>query len=191
MADLLDALAPRRETIRPGMAKLRGLADPAVLLPLVHAIAAAAPFRNMVTPGGHTMSVAMTNAGALGWVTDQTGYRYDPIDPLTGTPWPALPEAFLRLAARAAETAGFGDFVPDACLVNRYAPGTRLTAHQDRNGETRAGTARAVSLASGDVVVWGGPARLAYHGVRDLKDGTEPLAGSFRYNLTMRRAGGM
>jgi alkylated DNA repair protein (DNA oxidative demethylase) len=210
--DLLSSLLPRRENIRPGMMLLRGFCDPAALMPVIEKIVAASPLRHMVTPGGHAMSVAMTNCGALGWVSDRTGYRYDRIDPLTGAPWPRLPAEFSRLAGAAAEAAGFARFDPDACLVNRYAVGTRLTAHQDRNerdyrapivsvslglpavffvheAESRAGSARSIKLASGDVLVWGGPARLAYHGVRDLKPGTDNLTGPFRFNLTMRRAG--
>jgi alkylated DNA repair protein (DNA oxidative demethylase) len=211
MTDLFAALRPDRETIREGMVLLRGFADPPALLALIEAAAAISPFRHLVTPGGHTMSVAMTNCGPLGWVSDRRGYRYDAIDPLTGAPWPPMPSAFLTLARRAAEAAGFAGFDPDACLVNRYAIGSRLTAHQDRDergydqpivsvsiglpavffvheGETRAGRARAIQVVSGDVIAWGGPARLAYHGVRDIKPGTDALTGAFRFNLTFRRA---
>lgn len=193
------------------MVLLRGFADPSALLTDIAAVAAASPFRRMVTPGGHKMSVAMTNSGALGWVSDRTGYRYDPRDPLTGAPWPAMPPGFLSLAGRAAEAAGFGWFAPDACLLNRYDIGAKLTAHQDRDehdfghpivsvsvglpatffvhqGEQRIGRPRAVPLASGDVVVWGGPARLAFHGVREIKPGNDALTGSVRFNLTFRRA---
>jgi alkylated DNA repair protein (DNA oxidative demethylase) len=174
-------------------------------------ITAISPFRNMVTPGGYTMSVAMTNCGRLGWVTDRRGYRYDTIDPTTQEPWPALPAIFHDLAGRAAAEAGFGFFEPDACLVNRYDPGTRLTMHQDRNerdfgapivsvslglpamflfgGARRQDRARRVRLESGDVVVWGGPARLTFHGVAPLADGEHSLTGRHRINLTFRRAG--
>lgn len=199
--------------IRDGMVLLPGFADAEVLLASIEEeVAAAAPFRRMTTPGGHTMSVAMTNCGALGWVSDRSGYRYDPIDPLTGRPWPPLPDTFARTARDAAAEAGFGPFAPDACLVNRYEPGTRLTAHQDRNerdfaqpivsvslgvpavffvheGTERTGRTRSVKLASGDVVVWGGPARLAFHGVREIKPGADRLTGAIRYNITFRRAG--
>ncbi|MBV9813734.1 MAG: alpha-ketoglutarate-dependent dioxygenase AlkB, partial [Acetobacteraceae bacterium] len=149
--------------------------------------------------------------GAFGWTSDRAGYRYDPLDPVSGHAWPAMPEAFVRLAHDAATTAGFGAFAPDACLVNRYEIGTKLTAHQDRDeqdfsqpivsvslglpatffvheGAERSGRARSVSLTSGDVLVWGGPARLAYHGVRTIKPGRDALAGAVRYNLTFRRA---
>jgi alkylated DNA repair protein (DNA oxidative demethylase) len=211
VSDLLSALAQRREQIRDGMVLLRGFADPSALLAEIAAIAAVSPFRRMMTPGGHTMSVAMTNCGALGWVSDRAGYRYDPRDSLTGAPWPEMPPGFLSLARRAADGAGFGRFTPDACLLNRYEIGTKLTAHQDRNerdfgepivsvslglpatffvheGEDRTRRARAVPLASGDVVVWGGPARLAYHGVREIKPGNDALTGAVRFNLTFRRA---
>lgn len=157
------------------------------------------------------MSVALTNCGTLGWVTDQTGYRYDAINPVSGFPWPPMPESFLRLATAAAAEAGFTSFVPDACLINRYEPGARLSLHQDRNerdfdqpivsvslglpavflfgGKRRADASLRVRLTHGDVVVWGGPARLSYHGVLPLKEGHHPLVGSRRINLTFRKAG--
>jgi alkylated DNA repair protein (DNA oxidative demethylase) len=211
MADLFDTLPPEREIIRDGMLLLRRFADAPALFVLVGSIAAVSRFRHLVTPGGHTMSVAMTNCGPLGWVSDRSGYRYDAIDPLSGAAWPPMPDAFRTLARTAAEAAGFADFAPDACLINRYAVGSRLTAHQDRDergydqpivsvsiglpatffvheGITRTARARAIPLTSGDVIAWGGPARLAYHGVRDIRPGTHPLTGSCRYNLTFRRA---
>jgi alkylated DNA repair protein (DNA oxidative demethylase) len=168
------------------------------------------PLRHMQTPGGWRMSVAMTNGGSAGWVTDATGYRYDAIDPDSGKPWPAMPEVFSTLARAAAETAGFADFCPDACLINQYAPGARLSLHQDHNerdfaapivsvslglpatflwgGEKRADKTVRVPLINGDVAVWGGADRLRFHGVLALKDGTHPLTGAFRYNLTFRKA---
>jgi alkylated DNA repair protein (DNA oxidative demethylase) len=155
------------------------------------------------------MSVAMTNCG-VGWVTDRRGYRYDRIDPETGKPWPRIPRALSALAARAADAGGFADFAPDSCLINRYEPGSRLTLHQDRNerdfsqpivsvslglpalflwgGEQRGDRARRIPIASGDVVVWGGPSRLVFHGIDKLPDGSSPLTGACRYNLTFRRA---
>jgi alkylated DNA repair protein (DNA oxidative demethylase) len=196
-----------------GTTLLRGFAlqDDAALLATLKAVTAKAPFRHMVTPGGFRMSVAMTNCGALGWVTDRAGYRYDAIDPATGKNWPAMPEPFLNLAASAAEEAGFRGFVPDACLINRYEPGARLSLHHDKNerdfeqpivsvslglpavflygGEKRADKTIRVPVAHGDVVVWGGPARLRYHGVMPLKEGFHPLVGEYRFNLTLRRAG--
>jgi alkylated DNA repair protein (DNA oxidative demethylase) len=212
MTDLLAPPASDREWIRDGMVLLRRFADTASLLPLILEVAAVAPFRHMRTPGGQAMSVAMTNCGALGWVSDRAGYRYTAVDPDSGVPWPPLPEAFRALAVDAAAAAGWPGFAPDACLVNRYAVGSRLTAHQDRNesdfahpivsvslgltatffvsvGDGRSGPTRSVALVDGDVVVWGGPARLAHHGVRDLKAGDHPLTGPRRYNLTLRRAG--
>jgi DNA oxidative demethylase len=164
----------------------------------------------MITPGGYRMSVAMTNCGSLGWVTEKTGYRYDAIDPLTQRPWPPMPEAFLRLAAGAAAAAGFANFVPDACLINRYEPGAKLSLHQDRDerdfdqpivsvslgipavflfgGLKRADKTARVAVTHGDVVVWGGPARLRYHGVMPLKDAEHALLGRQRINLTLRKA---
>ncbi len=188
----------------------RALAADSALLSAIEAIAARAPFRRMITPGGFEMSVAMTNCGQVGWVTDRTGYRYAPCDPTTGEPWPAMPDAFATLAGDAASAAGFGDFVPDACLVNCYEPGARLSLHQDKDeqdyrhpvvsvslglpatfqfgGLRRSDRPLKVPLAHGDVVVWGGPSRLVFHGVLALEDGNHPLVGRRRYNLTFRRA---
>jgi DNA oxidative demethylase len=194
----------------PGITLLRGLAVSRQLMPLVESVAATAPFRHLVTPGGQTMSVAMTNCGPLGWVSDRSGYRYSRQDPLTGRSWPAMPEEFRRVALEAAQRGGFADFRPDACLVNRYSPGSRLTAHRDADeqnfsqpivsvslglpasfafyGLTRGGKSRSVALADGDVLVWGGPARLVYHAVRPIKSGSHPVTGAYRYNLTFRHA---
>jgi DNA oxidative demethylase len=191
---------------------LRGFArcDAAALLAAVERIAAAAPFRHMVTPGGWRMSAAMTSCGQTGWITDETGYRYAPADPMTGRPWPPMPARFCRMATAAAAIGGFPGFAPDACLVNRYAPGARLSLHRDEDerdfaapivsvslglpamflfgGGRRADRPRRILLASGDIVVWGGPARLAYHGVAPLADGDDPLTGRCRINLTFRKA---
>ena len=200
------------EAIAPGALWLRGFAGahaPA-LLRAIEKIAAAAPFRNMVTPGGFIMSVAMTNCGAAGWVTDRRGYRYAATDPLSDKPWPAMPKLFARLAARAAAAASFADFAPDACLVNRYEPGARMSLHQDTDerdftqpivsislglpatflfgGLKRSDRPKRLQLESGDVVVWGGPARRAFHGIDPLPAPTNPLTGSCRYNLTLRKA---
>jgi len=203
----------RREELAPGAVVLRGLAlpDQAAILAAVESVSAAAPFRHLVTPGGFRMSVAMTNCGARGWVSDRTGYRYDAIDPESGQPWPAMPEAFLKLAAEAAALGGFAGFEPDACLINRYEPGTRLSLHQDRDerdysqpivsvslgipavflfgGLKREDRSLRVPLTHGDVVVWGGPARLRFHGVLPLKEAYHPVLGIRRVNLTLRRAG--
>jgi len=213
-ADLFDSVAeaqPSRENIADGAVLLRGFVKPieSGLIDAVRAIVAQSPFRRMTTPGGHLMSVAMTNCGERGWITDHTGYRYDPIDPRTGAPWPAMPPLLADLARRAAEQGGFEGFAPDACLVNRYEPGTRLSLHQDKDeldysapivsvslglpatflfgGLARNDKPRRFRLVHGDVVVWGGASRLAYHGVAPLADGEHPLLGRKRINLTFRR----
>ena len=204
--------APEREALADGAVLLRGLVvkEAMALLRAIDGVIISAPFRNMVTPGGFTMSVAMTNCGRAGWLTDRKGYRYDGIDPETGRAWPDLPAPFMRVARRAAAAAGYDGFVPDACLVNRYEPGTRLSLHQDRNerdftapivsvslglpavflfgGAERSDRPRRYRLEHGDVVVWGGPARLAFHGVAPLADGDHPLTGRLRFNLTLRKA---
>jgi alkylated DNA repair protein (DNA oxidative demethylase) len=214
-ADLFDSLIdprPSTEPLAEAATVLRAFAaaEALVLLDELRAILAVAPFRHMTTPGGFRMSVAMTNCGAAGWVTDRTGYRYDGIDPLSGRPWPPIPQPLRRLATMAAAAAGFAAFVPDACLINRYDPGARLSLHQDRNekdytapivsvslglpavflfgGPVRSGKKQRVLLESGDVVVWGGVARLAFHGVAPLADGNHSLTGPHRINLTFRRA---
>jgi alkylated DNA repair protein (DNA oxidative demethylase) len=198
--------------LAPGAVVLHAFAleDEPSLLAALAEVVTAAPLRHMITPGGHTMSVAMTNCGALGWITDRRGYRYDARDPRTGRPWPAMPRAFEGLAARAAAAAGFPGFAPDACLVNRYAAGTKLSLHQDRDerdfgapivsvslglpatflfgGAARSAPVQRVPLAHGDVVVWGGPARLFHHGVRPLAAGHHPRLGPYRFNLTLRKA---
>jgi alkylated DNA repair protein (DNA oxidative demethylase) len=208
--EALDA-APR-VVLGPRAVFLRGFAleRGPELVSTIGAVAAVSPFRHMVVPGGWKMSVALTNCGDAGWVTDRTGYRYDAIDPETARPWPPMPQAFADLAAAAAQAAEFADFHPDACLVNRYAPGARLSLHQDRNerdfdqpivsvslglpaiflwgGRTRGERARRIPLFHGDVVVWGGPDRLTFHGVHTLAEGQHPLTGAFRYNFTFRRA---
>lgn len=204
--------APATESLAPGAMLLRGRAtlEAETLLADLNAVLKRAPLRHMITPGGFRMSVAMSNCGALGWVSDANGYRYDPMDPDSGRPWPAMPASLRRLARLAAAEAGFGDFEADACLVNRYEPGARLTLHQDRNerdftqpivsvslglpavflfgGSKRSDRPRRLPLMHGDVVVWGGPARLRYHGVLALEQGQHALTGNFRFNLTLRRA---
>ena len=198
--------------LAPGAVLLRGLAlaAEAELKLAVAAVAAAAPFRNMKTPGGFTMSVAMTNCGRLGWVSTQRGYRYAAYDPDNGAPWPAIPAVVLELARAAADAAGFSGFEPDACLVNRYEPGARLTLHQDKDehdfsqpivsvslgvpavflfgGSKRKERPLRLDLCHGDVVVFGGPSRLRYHGVSPLKTAHHAFAGQARINLTLRRA---
>jgi DNA oxidative demethylase len=212
MDSLFSEEAPACETLAEGATLLRGFANVSAqrLMDDVAKIEAVAPFRNMVTPGGYRMSVAMTNCGRAGWVSDAKGYRYDAGDPLTGVAWPAMPPAFGQLAADAARQAGYPGFEADACLINRYQPGARLTLHQDRNerdysapivsvslglpavflfgGASRKDRPRRMRLESGDVVVWGGATRLAYHGIASLKDGEHPLTGRCRINLTFRKA---
>jgi len=201
------------EVLEPGALVLRGfaLAQAAELLAAVQQITSQAPSRHLVTPGGLTMSVAMTNCGALGWVSDRSGYRYDPIDPQTGQAWPAMPLLFRQLAREAAETAGFAGFAPDACLINHYAPGARMGLHQDKDerdlaqpivsvslglpatflwgGLRRGDHPQRVPLMHGDVMVFGGSDRLRFHGVAPVQQGTHPLTGALRINLTFRQAG--
>ena len=203
---------PRKETIADGAFVLHGfaLANETALLDALRKVTDMAPFRHMITPGGFRMSVAMTNCGALGWITDKAGYRYGAIDPESGRKWPAMPDAFLSLAKDAAAEAGFDGFVPDACLINRYETGARLSLHQDKDeadygapivsvslglpatflfgGMKRTDKTQRVPLRHGDVVVWGGPARLRFHGVLALKAGQHLLLGGYRVNLTFRKA---
>ncbi len=208
--DLFE-LNARTIVMEPGANLLRGFAESRgiELLAAIEDICRISPFRHMMTPGG-PMSVAMTNCGPAGWVTDRTGYRYTSIDSETGQSWPAMPQLFKDLSTQAAESAGFPGFVPDACLVNRYEGGTRLSLHQDKNerdfsqpivsvslglpaiflwgGNKRTDHPRRIPLFHGDVVVWGGPARTIYHGVYQLAEGAHPLTDRFRYNLTFRKA---
>jgi len=209
MADLFDPEA--RQKLREGAVLLRGRALPVdrALLAAIDRISAQAPLRRMTTPGGFQMSVAMTNCGSAGWVTDRSGYRYDPDDPETGKPWPAMPRFFRELADRAAEYAGFAGFAPDVCLINRYEPGARMSLHQDKDeldftapivsvslglpaifmfgGSKRSDRPRRFRLEHGDIAVWGGPSRLFFHGVAPLADGDHPVMGPQRLNLTFRK----
>ena len=214
-ADLFESVAdasPSQETIAQGAVLLRGFARPVEneLIAALRDIAQQAPFRHMVTPGGYAMSVAMTNCGGIGWVTDRAGYRYDASDPLTGKPWPAMPPSFRALAEQAADRAGYAGFSPDACLVNRYQPGAKMSLHQDKDeqdfgapivsvslglpaiflfgGLKRSDKPRRFRLEHGDIVVWGGPTRLFFHGVAPLADGEHAMLGRQRINLTFRRA---
>ena len=210
--DEVGRLDARIEALADGAVLLRGFATPeaTAVMERLQDILLAAPFRHMVTPGGFRMSVAMTNCGRAGWITDRRGYRYDPVDPTTGRPWPPLPGLFRQLATRAAAEAGFAGFEPDACLINRYEPGARLSLHQDKNerdlaapivsvslglpatflfgGLRRTDRPHRIRLESGDIAVWGGPARLAFHGVESLADGEDRLTGRCRINLTFRQA---
>lgn len=197
----------------PDVVLLHGFAltDEDAVLQAVRATIAAAPLRHMITPGGFRMSVAITNCGRLGWVSDRRGYRYSSLDPETMQPWPDMPDALLMLAKAAARQAGYANFTPDACLINRYVPGARMTLHQDRNekdfshpivsvslglpamfqlgGLQRSDKALRVPLEHGDVLAWGGASRLRFHGVLPLKSGWHDVLGEQRINLTFRRAG--
>lgn len=195
----------------PGVAMLRGFAAhmERELLKVIAHIAAIAPFRHLITPGGYRMSVAMTNCGEFGWVSDASGYRYTHVDPLSERNWPTMPGLFARLAAEAAAHAGYPNFRPDACLVNRYEPESRLSLHRDHDERDAAAPIVSVSLGvsavflwgglrrkdrtrrtvlnSGDVVVWGGESRYVYHGVARILQGLHPLTGNERFNLTFRK----
>lgn len=211
MNDLFAAPHGLRTDLAKQACVLHGFALPFVdaLLAGVGCVSATSLFRHFVTPGGHAMQVAMTNCGSLGWVSDRRGYRYVECDPLTGAPWPAFPDGFLTFASAAAAEAGFTGHVPDACLINRYAPGTRLSLHQDRDeddhvapivsvslglpatflfgGFARGDKAVRVPLVHGDVVVWGGVDRMRFHGVLPIAPGLHPELGEQRINLTFRK----
>ncbi|MCW8274969.1 DNA oxidative demethylase AlkB [Pseudomonas sp. PCH199] len=212
-ADAEPDQQPRREQIGEQSFVLRGFALPWLdnLLPALDAVLTAAPFRQMVTPGGFTMSVALSSCGTWGWTTDRSGYRYTRNDPQTGLPWPQMPDVFFQLAQAAAREAGFTEFVPDSCLINRYVPGAKMSLHQDKDeksyaapivsvslglpamflfgGFTRSDKSQRVPLLHGDIVVWGGVDRLRYHGVLPIKDGQHPHLGQQRINFTFRTAG--
>ncbi|BBS38024.1 DNA oxidative demethylase AlkB [Enterobacter sp. LM3] len=212
MLDLFAEADPWLEPLAPGAMILRrfALSRAAALLAGIDEVAAVSPFRQMVTPGGYTMSVAMTNCGKLGWTTDDRGYLYAPVDPMTGSAWPSMPAVFQALCHDAAVAAGYADFTPDACLVNRYAVGAKLSLHQDKDepdlrapiisvslglpavfqfgGLRRNDPLKRLMLEHGDVVVWGRESRLFYHGIQPLKPGVHPQTGEFRFNLTFRQA---
>lgn len=211
--DLFLSQQPSIQEIAKDAYLLQGfaLSNQAQILADLSQIISVAPFRQMLTPGGFTMSVAMTNCGALGWITDRKGYRYISHDPLANKPWPAMPASFKQLAQQAALEAGFNNFTPDACLINQYKIGARMSLHQDKNeldfsqpiisvslglpatfqfgGFERSDKVAKLLLEHGDVVVWGGESRLRYHGVLPLKAGHHPDMGGFRINLTFRKAG--
>lgn len=211
MIDLFENQNPvGRETLGTQAFVFRGFALSLIqdLLANIALIEQISPFRHLVTPGGFTMSVSMTNCGQLGWTSDRRGYKYTAIDPLTGNPWPLMPNEFLKLAQSAAEEAGFPSFSPDACLINRYAAGTKLSLHQDKDelnldapvvsvslgipaifqfgGLERNDKKENIPLFHGDVVVWGGVDRLRYHGVLPIKNNTHSVLGEQRINLTFR-----
>jgi alkylated DNA repair protein (DNA oxidative demethylase) len=208
----IDTSEPRQEALAPGAMYLGSFASSRAnaLLGSLQDVIRRSPFRFMTTPGGYRMSVAMTNCGETGWVTERSGYRYVTLDPASGNPWPAMPPVFREVATAAANEAGFRGFAPDACLINRYEPGARLSLHQDKDetdlespivsvslglpavflfgGHRRSDRPRRLAVVHGDAVVWGGPARLRFHGVQTLKDGQHPALGSCRVNLSFRKA---
>ncbi|WP_407438083.1 DNA oxidative demethylase AlkB [Lelliottia sp.] len=212
MLDLFADEQPWQEPLAAGAVVLRrfAVASAAALLHNIEAVAAISPFRHMVTPGGYTMSVAMTSCGGLGWTTNDRGYLYSSVDPATQRPWPPIPAVFNALCHEATVAAGYPDFKPDACLINRYAPGAKLSLHQDKDepnlrapivsvslgvpaifqfgGLQRNDPLKRLMLEHGDVVVWGGESRLFYHGIQPIKHGQHPLTGEYRYNLTFRQA---
>lgn len=211
--DLFSDNQPKwRENLFDGAVVLRGFALDAetTLIADMDNIITQSPPKKMYTPSGLAMSVTTTSCGSVGWVSDSYGYRYTPRDVQSQQQWPAMPESFLMLAQGAATQAGFDNFLPNSCLINRYEPGARLTLHQDKNekdfsqpivsvslglpaiflmgGLLRTDKTIRVPLTHGDVVVWGGPSRLRFHGVLPIKAGTHPLIGSQRINLTFRKA---
>jgi len=215
MADLFDAAHPEAfwtEAVSEGAVLLHRFApeEAPTLLSELAKISRSAPFRRMATPGGRRMSVETTSCGDLGWTTDRTGYRYSSVDPESGAPWPAMPLPFLGLAVAAATSAGFNRFRPDTCLINRYAPGAKMSLHQDRNerdrtmpivsvslglpatflfgGMNRTDAPTRMRLEHGDALVWGGPDRMRFHGVLPVKPGHHEATGEFRINLTFRKA---
>lgn len=207
---MTDTLFPDPVEVLPGVTLLPGFASSEVLHPVIRDVCLVSPVRQMVTRRGQTIQVAMSNCGEVGWVSDTKGYRYSPIDPLTGAAWPEMPDELRTLANKAAALCGFSNFKPDACLINRYKPGLQMGAHQDSDeqdfsqpivsvslgiparffvlGLERRGASTPIDLNDGDVVVFGGPARLYYHGVRKLKAADDPLWGASRWNLTFRKA---
>lgn len=208
--DLFSSLRPEKQALREGVTLLASFADTNALLAEIPALLRASPLRHMQTPGGRQMRVAMSNCGPLGWVSEPRGYRYTGQDPLSGKPWPDMPASFRTLAAEAAEQAGFGSFVPDACLINEYVPGVKLSPHVDQDeasknwpivsvsigipavfqlyGLTRQGSPENIQLYDGDVIVFGGPARLIYHGIRKVSPARDARIGEKRINLTFRKA---
>lgn len=213
MLDLFADSQPWQEPLAPGAVILRRFAFSIArqLVQDIDMVTRQSPFRQMITPGGHTMSVAMTNCGRLGWTTDKYGYLYSPVDPLTGKVWPLFPASFSSLSQQAAAQAGYPDFQPDACLINRYVPGAKLSLHQDKDeadlrapivsvslglpaifqfgGLKRSDPLKRILLEHGDVVIWGGASRLYYHAIQPLKSGFHPVTADCRYNLTFRQAG--
>jgi DNA oxidative demethylase len=209
--DLLTEIQAAKFEFAENAFLLKGFANDVQILADLQAIIAASPLRHMMTPMGFAMSAAMTNCGQLGWISDKNGYRYDTLNPSTGAPWPPMPASFLQLATGAAAECGFVDFMPDACLINQYKVGASMGLHQDKNeldftqpivsvslgipavfqfgGLKRSDKTLKIPLNHGDVVVWGGEARLKFHGIMPLQPSSHAVLGAYRYNLTFRKAG--
>ena len=215
--DLFENTLEPRLLLAEGVVLLKGFAlqNEAALLDDLKSVMAQSALRHMVTPGGFTMSVTMTNCGDLGWVSDKKGYRYSALDfsqhPSTGEPWPQMPKSFLMLATQAADVAGYSHFLPDACLINQYQIAARMSLHQDKDeqdfnqpivsvslgvpatflfgGLKRSDKPMKIPLQHGDVVVWGGASRLKFHGIMPLKANIHQVLGEYRFNLTFRKAG--
>lgn len=210
--DLPDIRIKRPREIGPGAVHLPRFAEPNVgeLIKAIQKVLLRSPFRQMSTPGGKPMSAELSSCGAYGWVSDVNGYRYMSFDPFTGDRWPAIPAMFASLAAHAAAEAGYPGFNPDTCLINRYVPGAKMSLHQDSNerdfsapivsvslglpavflwgGAARSDRAERIGVEHGDVVVFGGPSRMNFHGVARIAPGEHPLLGACRVNLTFRKA---
>ncbi|MCC3861154.1 alpha-ketoglutarate-dependent dioxygenase AlkB [Pseudemcibacter aquimaris] len=208
--DLFDTIAPAMEELAPGVFLFRSYVDEELFLDVVKNVTAEIPFRHMVTPGGKKINVAGSSMGKCGWYSDRKGYRYEMSDPITGKNWPDIPQNINNIISKAAAKAGFNNFVADSCFINRYEPGVRLTAHIDQDeqdfdqpivsvslgvsaifqifGETRGGKPLNIPLHSGDLLIFGGPARRLYHGVKKLETAHHPKTGNKRINLTFRKA---
>lgn len=195
-----------------GAMVLRRFATPVVvaLMEGVEAVVAQSPLRRLIVPNGRPMRIEMTNCGLVGWVNIDGRYRYSRVDPLTGRSWPGMPATFRRIAGAAASAAGYPDFQPAVCIINRYAVGADLQMHQDRDdtqdrqpvvsvslglpaifhfgGQGRGEKPLTIPLDDGDVVVWGGASRMHRHGVAPVAPGVHPRTGAYRYNLTFRTA---
>ena len=204
--------ASRTEVLFPGAVLLHryALKLERTFLDELDTLTKISPFRQMLTPGGRKFGVHNTSCGEVGWISDARGYRYVSIDPVSEQPWPTMPREFQQLATDAAEEGGFKHFIPDSCLVNRYAPDIKMSLHQDKDeadfsqpivsvslgmsatfvfgGLQRSDKLRRIDLHHGDVLVWGGPARLLFHGIQSIKDQPHPIMGAQRINLTFRRA---
>ena len=208
--DLFSPIAPEIEELRPGIFLFRSHVNVEEFMKVVTSTAEKIPFRQMITPGGKKINVSVTSMGENGWYSDRRGYRYERIDPVTGNEWPKMPKDIETIISNAAKKAGFENFFPDSCLINCYKPGVGLTAHVDKDeidfsqpivsvslgvsavfqifGENRNGKVMNIPLHSGDLLIFGGPARKFYHGVRKIKVQSHPLTGNLRFNLTFRRA---